>query len=550
MQEFHAENKNLFVAELDEISNKYRSNIQYFIYKSIILRNLYGVDIMVEATEIAKLRLFLKMVAVVEVDRRAPNLGLDPLPDIDFNIRCGNTLFGYTDEASIIKDLGERDVFASKEFRAKIELEMSIIASTYESFKKAQLSQDPKLLEFKLAKRTLSERLKTLNSLLNKNLYGGNREITFDDWLSSVQPFHWVAEFYQIISDGGFDVIIGNPPYVEYAKKNKETGKAIRDIYKLDNYKTINCGNLYAYVVERSCSISKNRNNIGFIVPLSLASNNNMLDLRKFICEQGSNWFSHYEVRPAKLFDGAEQRLTIFFKRNTVVNQIFSTAIHRWHNEHRNLLFKSISYAPSFNNGSIWRTSSVLESSIYKKFMKQKLSASYLNTGITQTKVPLNYRTAGVRYWIIFLNSSFGTESLSNKTAYFYSENEASFFMAAFNSNMFWWYYALNFDMFNLKDYMIFAFRLTYDPSSSAKIIELSKELELDMDNKKVEQVINSKTRGIVTTSYYQKKQSKSIIDKIDIELAKLYGLTDEELDFIINYDIKYRMGEDLNSEE
>jgi hypothetical protein len=182
--------------------------------------------------------------------------------------------------------------------------------------------------------------------------------------------------------------------------------------------------------------------------------------------------------------------------------------------------------------------------------MKQKLSASYLNTGITQTKVPLNYRTAGVRYWIIFLNSSFGTESLSNKTAYFYSENEASFFMAAFNSNMFWWYYALNFDMFNLKDYMIFAFRLTYDPSSSAKIIELSKELELDMDNKKVEQVINSKTRGIVTTSYYQKKQSKSIIDKIDIELAKLYGLTDEELDFIINYDIKYRMGEDLNSEE
>jgi hypothetical protein len=50
---------------------------------------------MVEATEIAKLRLFLKMVAVVEVNRHLPNLGLDPLPDIDFNIRCGNTLVGY-----------------------------------------------------------------------------------------------------------------------------------------------------------------------------------------------------------------------------------------------------------------------------------------------------------------------------------------------------------------------------------------------------------------------------------------------------------------------
>ncbi|MBR4245451.1 MAG: hypothetical protein IKQ13_00475 [Treponema sp.] len=62
----------------EEIKDKYRSNIQYFIYKNIILRNLYGVDIMAEATEIAKLRLFLKMVAVVEADRKLPNLGLDP----------------------------------------------------------------------------------------------------------------------------------------------------------------------------------------------------------------------------------------------------------------------------------------------------------------------------------------------------------------------------------------------------------------------------------------------------------------------------------------
>ena len=88
MQAFHQANANLFTAELAEIRNKYRSNIQHYIYKSIILRNLYGVDIMREATEIAKLRLFLKMVAVVGVDKRAENLGLDPLPDIDFNIRC------------------------------------------------------------------------------------------------------------------------------------------------------------------------------------------------------------------------------------------------------------------------------------------------------------------------------------------------------------------------------------------------------------------------------------------------------------------------------
>lgn len=120
--------------------------------------------------------------------------------------------------------------------------------------------------------------------------------------------------------------------------------------------------------------------------------------------------------------------------------------------------------------------------------------------------------------------------------------------MAALNSNLFWWYYALNFDMFNLKDYMIFNFRLNfiYDP----EIITLANVLEQDMDNNKLVQSINSKTRGHVITMYYQKKISKLIIDRIDKLLAKHYGFTEEELDFIINYDIKYRMGDELNNEE
>ena len=68
---------------------------RYFIFKSIILNNLFGVDIMEEAVEICKLRLFLKLAAQVEPDHAKDNLGIEPLPDIDFNIRAGNTLVGY-----------------------------------------------------------------------------------------------------------------------------------------------------------------------------------------------------------------------------------------------------------------------------------------------------------------------------------------------------------------------------------------------------------------------------------------------------------------------
>ena len=69
---------------------KQHPNRRYFILKSIIINNLYGVDIMDEAIEICKLRLFLKMVSQIDDVKQ-----IEPLPDIDFNIQAGNTLVGY-----------------------------------------------------------------------------------------------------------------------------------------------------------------------------------------------------------------------------------------------------------------------------------------------------------------------------------------------------------------------------------------------------------------------------------------------------------------------
>ena len=77
--------------QIDEHPNR-----RYFILKSIIINNLYGVDIMAEAVEICRLRLFLKMVAQLEDVKR-----IEPLPDIDFNVQAGNTLVGYATYAEV-----------------------------------------------------------------------------------------------------------------------------------------------------------------------------------------------------------------------------------------------------------------------------------------------------------------------------------------------------------------------------------------------------------------------------------------------------------------
>src|SRR5207248_285151 len=83
-----------FRGELERIQDDHPSP-KYFIYKSIIVDNLFGVDLMDEAVEICKLRLFLKLIAHAEADGSKPNWGIEPLPDVDFNILAGNSLVGY-----------------------------------------------------------------------------------------------------------------------------------------------------------------------------------------------------------------------------------------------------------------------------------------------------------------------------------------------------------------------------------------------------------------------------------------------------------------------
>ena len=74
-------------------------------------------------------------------------------------------------------------------------------------------------------------------------------------------------------------------------------------------------------------------------------------------------------------------------------------------------------------------------------------------------------------------------------------------------------------------------------------IAPITAQLMEDMRHKSRRRVYVYKTSGRVEYDEFYLKQSKSIIDDIDRVLAKHYGFTDEELDFIINYDIKYRMG-------
>ena len=557
MQEFNAKNSQLFKQELQEVEHKYRSNIQYFIYKSIILRNLYGVDIMVEATEIAKLRLFLKMVAVVEVDKRDPNLGLDPLPDIDFNIRCGNTLVGYATQEELERDLVEGDMFAREEFKAKVNDEMDKVSRTYEIFKNVQLHQAEDMTAFKKAKSELYQRLNTLNDLLNHKMYGAvDSAKGYNAWYQSHQPFHWLAEFYEIINEhGGFDVIIGNPPYVEYNKKVK--GVAVSDLYKLVGYKTLSCGNLYAYVLERSKNIMRQEGYISMIVPLSGHSTERMAPLvtnfyEKFGLHLHLNLSA--DAHPQKLFEGVKFRLVIFTATNNGVGK-YSTKYTRWLADERKNLFNALVRYNSIEDYTyqniIPKIASPLFISIARKIKEDKVQL-FVNSGdefCLYNDAPINWMRA--HSFIPYFCSERDGEIISRhlKKMSFQTKETKEVGCAIINSTLFLIWWLTHSSCYNLNSTELYSFNFNLNTPLQENLVNLNKELTKDVQDKSKRRVYVYKTTGRVEYDEFYMKLSKPIIDEIDKLLARHYDFTEEELDFIINYDIKYRMGNELNEE-
>ena len=554
MQDWNAENPKLFEDELSELNVKYRSNIRYFIYKSIILRNLYGVDIMVEATEIAKLRLFLKMVAVVDVNPRDPNLGLDPLPDIDFNIRCGNTLVGYATEKEMEEGVKYMDMFARQEFETQVYDEIDIVSTAYNTFRKVQLEQDEDLETFKKAKGQLKERLVKLNELLNHNLHAATAPgMDYDKWKKSHQPFHWLAEFYDIIyGNGGFDVIIGNPPYVEYNKKVQ--GVAVSDIYKLYGYKTIECGNLYAYVIERVSKIICSKGKTGMIIPHSSICTDRMLTLFDLFKDQ-KGWFSTYDTRPSKLFEGVDQRILIYILGSS---KPYTTRYYHWNTEYRPYLFQSIRYTVGTfieNYVSLSKISTDIEASIMSKILANNSMANlYAKSGnhsIYYHGAP-RYFTRATTFVPYFYNEKDGEKlSVSIRKVSFAEKELADIASCIICSSLFYFWFVATSDCRHLNSREVdnFPYSLSDDKERNKSLSMLSIQLMRDFNENKYRKSTYYKATGQVIYDEFYPKLSKPIIDEIDKVLAKHYGFTEEELDFIINYDIKYRMGDELGEE-
>ena len=519
-------------------------NRKYFIYKTIIVQNLYGVDIMEEATEICKLRLFLKLASQLESPEK-----IEPLPDIDFNIKAGNSLIGYTSFDDVRKAV-ERKGFDFDNTLEKLKQRTEDLDALFVEFRRQQIEEENTIsLE---AKQQLKSRLVALEEDLNHYIakdYGINLDQTnlelaakYEKWKHSHKPFHWLIEFYGIINNGGFDAIIGNPPYLETREVD----------YTLTGFETIDTKAIHAVFMEMSLKILHQNGAISMIVPLSLVSTQRMKVVQALIENSKSAWYANYAWRPGKLFDTVNRALTIFIAKPSATNDIHTTSYQKWNADSRQFLISSLCYAEvTRDREAFWvpKFKENIETSILSKLLRQRRTAFFY---IGRSDHKIFYRTDGGLYWKVFtatapkfiLNGTAGNSS--RETTFSLREKSHVLPMiCALSSNTFWYWYTITSNLRHLNPTDIHSFPIPEGMLDDPLLQKLGKAYLKDLDaNSKMLTRVQRQT-GTVQTQSFKIQKSKSIIDEIDKVLAKHYGFTDEQLDFIINYDIKYRMGAD-----
>jgi hypothetical protein len=370
-------------------------------------------------------------------------------------------------------------------------------------------------------------------------------------WRASHKPFHWFVEFYSILDQGGFNVIIGNPPYL-YLRGNPP--------YQIIGYDTIDTKNLYSLVLERCQQLVSDDGGQGYIVPVSSIATEGYISLQNIL--QGRElMISSYDDRPAHLFDGLDKNTLsiLLLGARLESSTVFSTRLSRWNSIERSSLFQTLQYQPTPERrlpGCLPKLGSPIESRIWGKIWSKDKPISMFASKTGQFPVYYSRKVNAFLQVLDFVpevrNGKGELRPPSEfKELRFSTGERASAVYCCFSSSLFRWFMDVVSDGSHVNRREVDNF--PFDPTSTdldlQRLRDLAHQLTQSLQATSETRVMRYR-HDTLTVQCIIPKHSKPILDEIDHVLGQHYGLEGEELDYIINYDIKYRMGEDLLESE
>ena len=267
--------------------------------KEIIENNIYGVDIERGAIDIARLRFWLSIV----VDSDEP----EALPNFDYKFMQGNSLIEsfegvdlsrMMDQEGMMSGLGKGKSkaganqlgleFVSTDTKRNLQLMLREHFSITDHVKKSQ------------QRRSINDSVKSYIRQLGIRPSAEARLSTLDP-SANQEFFLWHTWFKDIFDKGGFDIVIGNPPYIDYRRIDPTTKSGLN---KFSSYKIEKKGSLYVYFIEHGVNILRNLGVLYYINPYQYLSAESGNGIRHFIVKN-HNLSSIVDVSNIKVFKEA-----------------------------------------------------------------------------------------------------------------------------------------------------------------------------------------------------------------------------------------------------
>lgn len=515
---------------------------------------IYGVDIQPIAAQISKLRFFISLLCDQSPDHTKPNAGLDQLPNLETHLVIANSLVWFQEDGVCLLSGTARN--ASKEKRRVLELREQLVEIRREH---VRAHSRPKKLELR---KKDGEICKELRDLL-KTLGFGNTEM-LAEWNpydpSKHSPFfdpEWMFGF------STFDIVIGNPPYgIPLSKDEKTYVKAHYQSTK--TIKGVQRGSMdsYSLFIERGFRLLHKGGTLVYIIPISITSSDSATGIHNLLMKDCAEIrVSSYAVRPQPVFENATVNTSIleFVRTGTPCVNIYSSKMFR---KDDNNTISDILASLSFVEvksfcffGRIPKIGTAIEQQILEKMkvhrtindivLKEEAERDLLSKQLRKEIRPTSYvyyRVVGGRYFKVV--TPYTTHS-TKETSLPINDNEVV--GACLSSSLGFWYYQIYSDNLSWPRSEIGRFPI---PEMS----EQDKEVLRKLYNAYLQDIeAHAHTYKTSAKSSYSMAQfktyriglSKRLIDKIDDFIGPLYGLTSEEIDFIKNYELRFRLSDE-----
>jgi len=529
--------------------------------RRVVENCIYGVDLNVLATELAKLSLWIMTMAKDK-----------PLSFLNHNLKIGNSLISTSLENLGNYPLGNKkgkhiELFSQdknfKEIIAKVVNEYELIKITGSDHKSDILEKQKHI-------NAINDLLQTYKKLcdFHTSLFFGNL-ISESEYMEVIttqevpnsnlnsQWFHWELEFpRQIINQGGFSCVIGNPPWgATYNELEKK--------YIVQNFNSASksngldgSSNSFSLFIERGLELSNNKSfSLSFILPLSFGTTKSMQKIHKILFDASNNIeLNFFSERPGRVFPQVEQPVTILFalKNNlSTEKQYISTEFLKFPTGELPKLLKTLEKqlvpAIFIPYGNFPKIGNPISLSILNKVFYQKnpITKYFSFKGDLNDTNSIFYKNTGGRYYkpfTTFFNGLTvnGIDKLSS-TLSVLSINDTFMIKpinAILNSTIFFWCYQVYSDCWHLNPDDFKFFKIDLEKISENELKQLSflndKLMVNFKENCKLK--INERSSGKTEYTEIYAFKAKSIIDEIDTILSEVFKLNSQELAYLINF--------------